>query len=176
MPTTRERNQKYYQENKEKENARSLAYYHQNKDKIDRDAQRAYMKEYRKSHPKKPRTQQEKEARRSRYQSDPVYRAKMLERAKQRHRANPNIKRAHRLKAAYFLTIEEYETILKSQHGRCAICGTDQPGAKGFAVDHDHFTEAIRGILCPRCNVGLGQFQDSPALLRKASEYLVSRS
>lgn len=61
---------------------------------------------------------------------------------------------------------------LEAEHGnRCAICGAE-PGAKGLAVDHDHATGEVRGLLCLSCNLGLGNYRDSPELLELARSYL----
>jgi hypothetical protein len=58
--------------------------------------------------------------------------------------------------------------------GDCPICGTSLTlGRGGHARDHEHISgQSIRGLLCPACNVGLGHFKDSPALLRRAAKYL----
>lgn len=69
------------------------------------------------------------------------------------------------------VTIEQYDELLKTQRGRCAACG-DEPKKTLLAVDHDHKTGAIRGLLCPPCNTGLGYFRDSPERLRAAADYL----
>lgn len=61
--------------------------------------------------------------------------------------------------------------MLAAQKGRCEICKR-LPGTKELAVDHDHRTDRVRGLLCFRCNVGIGQFDDSAELLLKAAEYL----
>jgi hypothetical protein len=71
----------------------------------------------------------------------------------------------------YGLSFEDYNAILERQAGRCAICR--QPaGEISLAADHDHATGAIRGLLCSRCNNGLGSFGDEPELLAAAIAYL----
>jgi hypothetical protein len=52
----------------------------------------------------------------------------------------------------------------------CTICGDDGD----LVVDHDHYKNTIRGILCNRCNKGLGLFRDSPDLLEYARIYLLA--
>lgn len=59
-----------------------------------------------------------------------------------------------------------------AQGRRCAICETMDSGPRDWCVDHDHVTNQFRGILCARCNLGLGQFKDSQLSLYKAIEYL----
>lgn len=57
--------------------------------------------------------------------------------------------------------------------GLCDICGTDETRkSKAHAVDHDHSTGYIRGLLCVNCNMGLGYFKDSPGLLIQAANYI----
>jgi hypothetical protein len=74
----------------------------------------------------------------------------------------------------YGITVRDYEAMFDAQRGVCAICG--EPPSKDrrhdLAVDHCHDTGTVRGLLCLRCNAGLGQFDDSPDLLRRASEYV----
>lgn len=64
-----------------------------------------------------------------------------------------------------------YESLLESQDGRCAICG-EAPGHYSLAVDHDHATGAVRGLLCSPCNLGVGHFRDNPKRLRIAAAYI----
>ncbi len=65
----------------------------------------------------------------------------------------------------------EYRDILAIQNGVCAICGT-APRSRPLAIDHDHETDRLRGLLCARCNGALGMMKDDPALLRRAAFYL----
>ena len=75
--------------------------------------------------------------------------------------------------AEYGLTLKDYERMLKSQDGKCAICGTTDTGKKDyFRIDHCHKTGKVRGLLCHSCNVSLGLFKDSRELLQKAYNYL----
>lgn len=73
----------------------------------------------------------------------------------------------------YGMTVQQFDTLLEEQGGRCAICRTDEPGGRGtWHVDHNHETGSIRGLLCWRCNQGLGYFRDSPYSLTAAVAYL----
>lgn len=69
-----------------------------------------------------------------------------------------------------------YDTMLAAQDGKCAICETSEPGTRlaRFHIDHCHTSEVVRGLLCEHCNRGLGHFKDSPALMRRAADYLAS--
>ncbi len=82
--------------------------------------------------------------------------------------------RKTKLKKAYGIGPVEWQALSDAQGGLCAIC-QGLPGKKGLSVDHCHATRRVRGLLCSRCNTGLGQFQDNPALLTAAIEYLASR-
>lgn len=87
--------------------------------------------------------------------------------------ANPNTKRKTRLKSAYGLTLEQWQCLFTSQGKRCAICEVTKPkSSKGWATDHCHATNKVRGILCPHCNTMLGYAQDNLATLQAAITYL----
>jgi len=64
------------------------------------------------------------------------------------------------------------DTLVKLQHGRCALCETTQPSGRGWHLDHDHETGKVRGALCSNCNLGLGLLGDTVAALRNAVAYL----
>ena len=76
------------------------------------------------------------------------------------------------LRNKYGLSVEDYAMLFESCGGKCAICGTTQFGTKRPHVDHDHETGKVRGLLCSRCNLGIGYFGDSPELLLEAAAYL----
>jgi hypothetical protein len=63
-------------------------------------------------------------------------------------RANKN----RNLKANFGITIEDYDRMLAAQNGVCYLCGKPCGTGNFLAVDHDHTTGAIRGLLCLRCN------------------------
>jgi len=89
---------------------------------------------------------------------------------------NPEKRHRNKLRYGYKLSVLQYNLMLAEQNGRCAICGTVKcDTGRRFAVDHDHETGTIRGLLCRACNQGLGQFKDNPELLSKAFEYLKRR-
>jgi len=71
--------------------------------------------------------------------------------------------------ARFGLTREVYDELCQAQGGKCAICGI-VPDHE-LAVDHDHDSGLIRGLLCKRCNVGLGYFKDNATVLRRAANY-----
>jgi len=75
--------------------------------------------------------------------------------------------------AKFGITPEEYDGLLAAQAGVCAICGGDN-GSKRLAVDHDHDTGVIRGLLCNQCNRGLGLLGDSAESIRRVLDYLES--
>jgi len=82
--------------------------------------------------------------------------------------------RNFRLKSVYGITLAQYNILLESQNGRCAICKTDQPNGKDkvFHVDHDHATNRVRGLLCNFCNSGLGYFKEKKETFLNAIKYL----
>jgi hypothetical protein len=67
----------------------------------------------------------------------------------------------HHLKK-YGLSPAAFEAKLEAQGNRCAACGSSDPGHKnGWQVDHNHYTLAVRGILCCPCNIAVGFVEDA---------------
>ncbi|SRR6266496_90958 len=86
---------------------------------------------------------------------------------------------AYRLKKNFGMTLEDYNIMLESQNGLCAICY--KPETKVFhgritalVVDHCHETGKIRKLLCYRCNVSLGLLDDNPDRMRAMARYVES--
>lgn len=105
--------------------------------------------------------------------------AQQRERGKRNYAANPQAYARRNRKArlqTYGLTESQYQAMLASQGGKCAICETTQGRRKStdhpLYVDHDHATGKVRGLLCQPCNSALGMFEDDVARLRKAIAYL----
>ena len=71
----------------------------------------------------------------------------------------------------YGLEPADIEAMAQEQGHRCAICRRER-GSRDLHIDHDHATGRVRGLLCPSCNMGLGQFRDSDEMLMAAITYL----
>lgn len=83
----------------------------------------------------------------------------------------------------YGLTLAQFDALLDAQDHRCAVCLTDTPGGQGWHVDHDHTCcstrknscgRCVRGLLCTRCNIGIGNFRDDPAIIQAAIDYITA--
>ena len=104
--------------------------------------------------------------------SNAVWQSKNKERASASRRVN-------HLKEKYDLTVPEYEKMLESQGGACAICELPElvkykGKEKRLATDHDEATGKVRALLCAHCNIGIGNFFHDPTLLDSAAMYLRS--
>ena len=77
------------------------------------------------------------------------------------------------LRRHYGLSVSDYDQMLTSQNHCCGCCGRHKSEFKrGLHVDHNHITGQIRGLLCTRCNPGIGYFEDSIEKLELAITYL----
>jgi len=77
----------------------------------------------------------------------------------------------------YSLTKDDFDKLLRDQNYRCAICNKpfNLPDTHNIYIDHNHRTGKVRGLLCPKCNSGIGYFEDNPEYLDKAFKYLKER-
>lgn len=77
----------------------------------------------------------------------------------------------------YGITAEDYYNILAAQNNKCAVCESEEVNSSRVTsgklfIDHCHDTGKVRGLLCSKCNHGIGLLNDDTALLQKAIEYL----
>lgn len=80
--------------------------------------------------------------------------------------------RGRAMKKKYGIDVATYEKILAAQECKCAICGISKNDAGVLAIDHDHPSGAVRGLLCGRCNCLLGAVYDDCDILKKMIDYL----
>ena len=103
------------------------------------------------------------------------YKIKM--RAYKRSEKYRNQRRNFLYKKNFGITLDEYNVLLNKQNGVCAICGRKENFMNrgtlySLAIDHDHITNEVRGLLCRDCNVMLGLAKDNTETLKNAIQYL----
>lgn len=107
--------------------------------------------------------------------------AARLKHRKQNEEHTKQKDREKTIKSKYGLLTIEYEALLRLQREACAICdkhvkeNTGPSARDGFqrlAIDHDHVSKQVRGLLCNTCNRALGMLQDDPHILHRAWKYL----
>jgi hypothetical protein len=83
----------------------------------------------------------------------------------------------------YNISIEEYKKLIVNSGNKCAICKKTEIRKTGkndkmtlLCIDHCHSSNIVRGLLCFKCNTGIGQFEDNPELLKSAIKYLEHHS
>jgi hypothetical protein len=108
--------------------------------------------------------------------------ARARERRKLLGAADPSIIKEWELRR-YGLTPASFDAMITAQDGKCAICRSPEPGGQGvWHVDHDHACHARkqacdkcrRGLLCSRCNIGIGNLRDDPRIIQAALDYLTA--
>jgi hypothetical protein len=158
--------------------SKDLKYYYRNREKISKRTSERYFKNHEKNIEKNRINYLENR--------EKILEYKRIWRRNHREEFNRKIreKRASKkecasdyLKRRYGISKEEYVKLFNSQNGVCAICGesekmTGSKGTQRLAVDHSHKNNAIRGLLCRRCNVSLGLFNDNIKLLENVINYL----
>jgi hypothetical protein len=156
--TEKEKQQKYYLENKEKMLKRSREYWKKNKEKLNRIERDRYRRE----NNVKPEN----------YIVDEY--GNKINGEKSAHKTALRNRKSI-LKTKYGITLEEFNCMLKDQNNSCAICGcgNEKKNNYGLCVDHCHKSGKVRRLLCNHCNLGLGYFGDDIELMKKAIEYLI---
>ena len=89
-----------------------------------------------------------------------------------------NRSRRNHFKKTYNITIAQYDEMLLKQNDCCAICKRHKSEVtvkrkNHLCVDHNHSTGKIRGLLCDKCNRGIGLLCDDIDILKNAIEYLL---
>jgi hypothetical protein len=129
------------------------------------------------------------QCRQCRHASEKIWRDKHPEelkaKRKQRELKLPKEERTKRrrhtnIMSKFKMTVSDYEFLWDKQGGLCAICKRPERAkrdgvVKYLAIDHDHKTGKIRGLLCSACNSGIGQLQDDPFILAEAIRYLMKK-
>jgi hypothetical protein len=83
----------------------------------------------------------------------------------------------HHLKSKYGITGQDYHDMAAAQNHVCAVCNRPETityanKTRRLAVDHDHRTGKVRGLLCAKCNVMLGYARENSDYLASAMMYL----
>jgi hypothetical protein len=90
-----------------------------------------------------------------------------------KHRKYSENDRNNELKRNFNINIEQYNLMLIAQNNICPICHRHKDELiKAMCVDHDHLTNEMRGLLCTKCNLRLGTFNDNIEDLKRAIIYL----
>lgn len=89
----------------------------------------------------------------------PKIREEKIKYGKERRLKNPEIYRTYELKKKYGITYKQKQQMYLDQNGCCALCDNPIP-LDDVKVDHNHITNKIHALLCPRCNIGMGYIDD----------------
>lgn len=90
---------------------------------------------------------------------------------------NKDKRRASELKIKFGMTVDQFQEMVRSQKGLCAVCNKPETAvhngiARQLSIDHCHASGGIRDLLCSNCNRGIGYLQDDPHVLRSAVAYI----
>ena len=96
---------------------------------------------------------------------------KIAEVGKEYREKNKDKIKEYRILKTYNLTMEEYEEIYNRQNGCCPLCGKELNSVR-VAIDHDHVTGKVRGIMCSVCNSQLGVYEKLNGVAKKIGAYL----
>jgi hypothetical protein len=115
-------------------------------------------------------------ARDVRRRQDPEYRKREAAYERERRR-RPDVKSRLKdsdLRRQYGMSSADLDRMLATQGGRCAVCreAFGHTRLNRPNVDHDHVTGRVRGLLCLKCNTGIGHLGDSVSSVAKAAAYL----
>ena len=153
MSSKSEYNKAYYQKNKERLKEAARKYYYENKEACRARSRAWYYANIAVAQERSHRWHEENR-----------------ERVLKNRKANAR----RRVLAQHGLTEDQYNEMVEAQDGVCAICERPCDVAGKLSVDHCHETSRVRGLLCKRCNSGLGFFREDIDLLARALAYLAN--
>lgn len=108
------------------------------------------------------------------YNEDPERQQKHRDRQRHYYYRDTRYRQDRNLRLRFGITLDEYLVMEAAQDGKCAVCHLACKSSRSLAVDHDHVTGQVRGLLCMNCNRAIGWLQDNPDLLMDAAAYLLS--
>ena len=94
--------------------------------------------------------------------------------ARKKYRESEHGKRKERdshFRRKYNITLEQYDKMAEQQKGLCILCGLPEIGRR-LAVDHNHQTGKVRGLLCHQCNCCIGFIENKNLSIKKIQKYL----
>jgi hypothetical protein len=115
--------------------------------------------------------------RREKYKQCSETRDKAKAKVKEWQERNPDKRKSQRIKK-FGISLDQFTELYERCGGKCEICGFKDDGNKSFFpfIDHCHTTGKVRGLLCSKCNFGIGHFNDDIGRMRKAIAYIESKS
>lgn len=112
----------------------------------------------------------------TRFEINRRYRKSHEKQIKNYNRTHKEMQKHRNLRFFHGISLEEYNVMFTAQNGLCRGCYRHQSSVKlAFAVDHDHATGKIRGLLCGSCNTALGLVKDNPDILKRLMDYLTQK-
>lgn len=106
--------------------------------------------------------------------NNPDYVERLNAAGRERYKNNRDRHRNDYLRRTFGMTLDEYRVMESAQDGCCAICRQQCKSGRSLAVDHNHETGEVRGLLCGNCNRAIGLLQEDPELFAAAVQYLLS--
>lgn len=149
--------------------------------RVSKEEHAAYMRAWRKANPERAQATDKKN-----YDKNKKGKKRTPEQRKVNQRAVktyqdkwPDKIRDKDYQRTYGITLEDYNKMFAKQKGKCAICRRpetakrkDKSATLRLAVDHNHKTNKVRGLLCMKCNIVLGYFEKHQSDITKVSKYL----
>lgn len=148
---------------------RSARHYEKNKTAVLARQKEAYDENPARKLASNKRWQEENRPRMREIQKDHYDRNSATICERKRELYEPDKKYARKLIREYGIDIAEYERLFEKQKGRCKLC---RGSFKKLCVDHCHDTGKVRGLLCRKCNTGIGMLGDNADVCERAAKYL----